>query len=67
MTITIKTAGNNKAQAALEAEKNGCYVVRVYEQWGSEWHTVRESGYYVEQAKAKATYNRYIRKYVSAT
>ncbi len=64
MTITIAVERNTATEVTMEWEKNGCFYSRVYENWGGEWHQTHESNPYKDEAKAKASYKRFVRKYI---
>lgn len=65
MTLTILTKGNDSTEVSLVWEKYGCFYARVYEIWGSEWHETRISNPYTDEKKARAAFNRYVKKYLA--
>ena len=64
MTITIATERNAAAEATLEWEKPGVLYARVYENWGGEWRKTHESNPYKDEEKAKASYKRFVKRYI---
>lgn len=66
MTIIIEIEKNPATEVTLEWEKPGVIYTRVYENCGGEWHQTHESKPYSVNAedKARATYKRYVKKYV---
>lgn len=64
MTITIAVERNPSTEVILEWERN-CYYARVYENWGGEWHQTHESNPYKDEEKAKASYKRFVKRYIN--
>jgi hypothetical protein len=64
MTITIAVERNPATEVTIEWEKFGFFYARVYENWGGEWHQTHESNPYKDEEKAKASYKRFVKRYI---
>lgn len=64
MTIIMATEENAATKVSMEWEKFGCFYARVYENWGGEWHQTHESNPYKDETKAKASYKRFVKRYI---
>lgn len=65
MTLTLATEKKGNLEVALEYEKFGALYARVYEEWGGEWHKTNESRPYKDEKKAKASFRRFVKKYLA--
>ena len=64
MTMTIASERNPATEVTLVYEKFGAFYARVYENWGGEWHKTHESNPYKDEEKAKASYKRFVKRYI---